>query len=65
MLAQEVLDSFNTLTTTSQVMFSGGWPPHEDLETHGSPPTGKTTKNESGGAAAIEEGALATESITH
>ncbi|CAN0008104.1 unnamed protein product, partial [Ectocarpus sp. 8 AP-2014] len=65
MLAQEVLDSFNTLTTTSQVMFSGGWPPRENSETHGSPPTGKTTKNESGGAAAIEEGALATESITH
>ncbi|CAM9107710.1 unnamed protein product, partial [Ectocarpus fasciculatus] len=65
MLAQEVLDSFNTLTTTSQVMLSGGWPPRENSGTHGSSPTGKTKKNESGGAAAIEEGTFATESITH
>lgn len=65
MLAQEVLDSFNTLTTTSQTMLSGGCPPQESPGAGDSPlPTG-ATPNESSGAAS-DGGMLATsESIVH
>ena len=63
MLAQEVLESFNTLTTTSQTMLSGGWPLRESLGACGSPRTTKAGQSQSGGTDGV--GLFADESIVH
>lgn len=64
MLAQEVLDSFNTLTTTSQTMLSGGWPPGEKYDALGAPLMTETSQSKSGDKAR-GRGGLAKETITH
>eukprot|EP00903_Cladosiphon_okamuranus_P019656 g18070.t4 len=66
MLAQEVLDSFNTLTTTSRTMLSGGWPPRESPDICGSPQTTVAGQSEKGGTADGDAvGFPACESVAH
>lgn len=64
MLAQEVLDSFNTLTTTSQTMLSGECPPQASPSARDLSFATGALLNESSGTAG-DEGMLATESIVH
>ncbi|CAM9591597.1 unnamed protein product, partial [Scytosiphon promiscuus] len=64
MLSQEVLDSFNTLTTTSQTLLSGGWPPGEKFDALSAPLMIDTSQSKSGGTVR-GRGELATETITH
>lgn len=64
MLAQEVLDSFNTLTTTSRTMLSGGCPPEESPGARDSPLATQANPNESSDTVGDGE-TLATESIVH
>ncbi len=64
MLAQEVLDSFNTLTTTSQTMLSGGWPTQESSGARDSPRAPGPTHSECGDRV-VDAGTLTAESIVH
>ena len=64
MLAKEVLDSFNTLTTTSQTMLSGGWPTKESSGARDSLLASGIAHSASG-AGVVDVGTLATESIVH
>lgn len=64
MLAEEVLDSFNTLTTTSQDMLSGGWPHGEKFDALGAPLMVEPSQSEIDETAS-ESGRLATDTIAH
>lgn len=71
MLAQEVLDSFKTLTTMPQIMLSGDWAQRETSETRSLPLATGTSTDKSlaaGGAGVVldvPESTLATQNIVH
>lgn len=71
MLAQEVLDSFHTLTTMPQSMLSGNWGSREASDVGSSSPGTETSTEEGGGIgdgesiAGVPTSAFAMESIAH